>query len=601
MFNKPSLASPWIQVLILTAIAACLFFARLGRLPLLEPDEGRNAEVAREMLTSGDWITPHFDTLPYLDKPVLYFWFVAGSFHAFGLSEWAARLPSALAALGTLLLTWFLARRMFGGSTGLAAGVVFSTVPLAIAFSRTVIFDMTLTFFVTLAIAAFWLGEGSGFRETRWDVVAFGSMGLATLTKGPVGFLVPLLSLLAYAGLRGRIGELKRIRWGLGLAVFLAVVLPWFIAVSARNPGFPKYALWQESLLRFATHRAHRGGSIFYYIPVYLAGFFPWSFFLLFALWNRRGAWRRLRGDRYRAVAFLLAWPAVIFVFFSISRSKLPAYFLPALVPLSVLMAKAWDALRGSSESSRRPDWLTGGFAALILVGLLIAFAPHLIEFLGLRTRVVRRVHPAVRAMLGPSLTYTGIALAALGFLGRNLVTRARFRATPLAAFVLVALTVPLLLLRWIQPLATYASTASSRSLARNILEGPERDRPVYGYYYFRTSLPFYLRRPVGLVTADGDEITSNYVVARFAGLRGKPLNPGAPEPLLAGPDEFERFAGHPRPTLVMVRNEFVPQLAAQVGRLESLWEGWQYSVWEIPAQTSGRAGPEAAKSQPVR
>ena len=140
-------------------VAGSLFFLGLGWLPLLEPDEGRNAEVAREMLASGDLITPHFNTLPYLDKPPVFFWLVAGCFHLVGVSELTARLPSALAALATMLLVWFLARRMFGDGARLRAGIVLATSPLVIAFSRLVIFDMTLAFLMTLAMTSFWLAD----------------------------------------------------------------------------------------------------------------------------------------------------------------------------------------------------------------------------------------------------------------------------------------------------------------------------------------------------------------------------------------------------------------------------------------------------------
>ena len=141
-----------------------LFFAGLGRLPLLEPDEGRNAEVGREMLVSGDWITPHYNGFAYLDKPAVFFWMVAASLKTFGVSEGAARLPSALMAVATMLLVWFLARRMFGDSAGLRAGLVFAACPLALVLAREVIFDMTLTFLVTVAMVAFWLAEERDFR-----------------------------------------------------------------------------------------------------------------------------------------------------------------------------------------------------------------------------------------------------------------------------------------------------------------------------------------------------------------------------------------------------------------------------------------------------
>ncbi|MGH9455338.1 MAG: ArnT family glycosyltransferase, partial [Terriglobia bacterium] len=130
--------------LFLLIISALFFFLGLGRFPLLEPDEGRNAEVAREMIALRDFITPHFNHLVYLDKPALFFWMVAGSFKVFGLNEWAARFPSAIMALGTILLVWLMGRRMFGGRTGFLAACVAASSPLVIAFSRTVIFDMTL-------------------------------------------------------------------------------------------------------------------------------------------------------------------------------------------------------------------------------------------------------------------------------------------------------------------------------------------------------------------------------------------------------------------------------------------------------------------------
>ena len=260
----PVAAFPRRHLLLLLLAALLLFFAGLGRLPLIEPDEGRNAEVAREMLTSGDWITPHFNTLTYLDKPVVYFALVATSFTVWGVSEWAARFPSALMALGTMLLCWFMARRMFGNNSALRAGLIFATSPLVIGLSRFVIFDMTLAFLITLSMLCFWLAVESDFRREVPAVAMFAVWGVAAITKGPVGFLLPLISILTFQAVRGQFRELKKSRWGLGLAAFFALALPWFVAVSLRHPEFPRYALWQESLQRFAAGTARRGGSIFY-------------------------------------------------------------------------------------------------------------------------------------------------------------------------------------------------------------------------------------------------------------------------------------------------------------------------------------------------
>jgi 4-amino-4-deoxy-L-arabinose transferase-like glycosyltransferase len=588
-----------LPLLLLFVLAGCLFFAGLGSLPLLEPDEGRNAEVAREMVASGDWITPHYNGLPYLDKPAVFFWLVASSFKLAGLCEWSARAPSAWMGLCLLLLSWFLARRMFGDSAAVRAGVIIATAPLVMVFSRLVIFDMTAAFLITFAMASFWLAEAAEFRRPGLDILMFLAMGLATITKGPVGFLLPLLSLTAYQALRGRLRELKRLRWGLGCAVFLAAVLPWFISVSIRHLDFPRYALLEESLARFSGGLVHRKGGLLYYIPVYLAGFFPWSIFLLWVGWCRHKRWKEFRLGSFSPNLYLLTWSVVTFAFFSLSRSQLPGYFLPAIVPLGILTAKAWDEL-GSSASLRAPDWLTAGFASLLGLGLIVAACSQLGIFSSAHSHLAQKLPAPAFALLKPSILYTGLILTALAVVGRNTAARLRGRSLSLTAFALLALTAPLLLARWIAPLKSYAEANSSRQLAATILSSPERDLPIYGYYYFRTSLPFYLRRPVGLVTTRGNELTSNYLASRVRQIR-----PGSSQE--AGPKAFPRtfkdldplpvdqrrlldilefidlVHSSPRPRLVLVRNTHVSMLAQEVNRLEPLWTGWGYSVWKIP------------------
>src|SRR5437899_2944833 len=469
------------------------------------------------MLASGAWLTPHFDTLPYLDKPALFFWLVAGSFRVWGLSEWAARFPSALAAMATAFLIWLLARRMFGGRVALRAGLVWATSPLVIAFARLVIFDMTLTFLVTAALTCFWFRETSDFPRWWLDAGLFGAMGLATFEKGPVGFILPLLSISVYAAARGRFRDLKRLRWGLGLVIFAATGLPWFVFTSIRHPEFLRYALW-ETWLRYATASARRAGGPFYYIPVFLGGFLPWSFFLLFAAWNRLKKWKALKDEAHQAELFLAVTAAVICIFFSIGRSKLPGYVLPALVPLSILTARAWEGV--GSGSGDRPDWLTAGFGALLALGLLTAAAPQLLHLASVQALAARKIPPQALELIGPSLFSSGVILAALGALGRNVAAHRRGKVLSLGTFAALALTAPLLLVRWIQPLRTYAEASSSRRLGRTVLASPERELPIYGYYYFRTGLPFYLSRPVGLVTAGASETTSNYISSEWPRLR---------------------------------------------------------------------------------
>jgi 4-amino-4-deoxy-L-arabinose transferase-like glycosyltransferase len=591
-----------VHFFLLLAVAACMFFAGIGRLSLIEPDEGRNAEVAREMLAHGDWITPHFNNFAYLDKPPVFFWAIATTFKVAGLSEASARFPSALAALLTVFLVWFLARRMFENSTGLYAGIVVATSPLVVVFARDVIFDMTLTLFVTAAMVCYWLRETQLQHRRLLDVLFFAAMGLATLTKGPVGFLLPLLSIIVYQALRRKLSRLKDLNWILGLATFFAVTLPWFIAICLRHPDFPGYAFWQESLERFATGHSHRAGPIYYYLIIYLAGFLPWSFFLLYAGLHRITRWKELQQEPQAPVLFLLSWVGLIFVFFSISQSKLPGYFLPAMVPLSILMGKVWTGSEPNREG-RAADWLTGGFATLIAIGIIIAAIPHFEHFLFPHGRLQRKMPHDVFALLGPTMLYTGLILAALGIIGRNLCARAREKKPTVIMFAVVACCFPVMLVRWFHPLQLFASAKSSRALAQTILDSPQKKLPIYGYYYFRTGLPFYLRRPAGLISSNADELTSNYIVTQWprikreAGTGQLPqrLTPAATDGMPLVMDGNDWLAKRrPTPMLVLVRNNRVAQLAKAVHAMSPMWTGWQYSVWEIPANP----GPTVASEK---
>jgi len=582
-------AFPVRDLALLLAVAGLLFFAWLGRLPLIEPDEGRNAEVAREMLATGDFITPHFNTLTYLDKPAAYFWMVAGSFRVAGVNEWAARLPSALMALATMLLVWFLARRMFGDGAGLRAGLAFATAPLVIVYSRYVIFDMTLAFLVCAAMVSYWQAQASNFRRPLLDMIFFAALGVAAITKGPVGFLLPLLSVLTFAGITGRWRDLRRLRWGLGVLVFLAAALPWFLAVSMRNRGFPRYAFWQESLQRFATSSTRRGGSIFYYLPVYLGGYLPWSIFLLYAGLTRLKLWRRMREESDRPTAYLVSWAAVVLIFFTISRSKLPGYFLPAVAPLSILTAKVWEDFE--TLKSGRPRWLGPSFLTLAALGIVVAVLPQAFRWEAVAAAANRKIPPAALALLKPSLFYSGLVLAALGILGRNLTRHSTAAKSSLFSLALLAMTVPLLLVRWAPALEAYANVLSSRRLAQAIQNGPERDLPVYGYYCFRTGLPFYLQRPVNLVTTDASELTSNYVAANLARMRQETTAAGL-EPVLSDPQNLrERVQRATRPILVMVRVRDTQKLFDTVPNAEPLWTEWEHSIWKIPPGRNEEVG----------
>ena len=283
-----------------------------------------------------------------------------------------------------------------------------------------------------------------------------------------------------------------------------------------RNPDFPRYAFWNESLKRFTTAAAHRGGGIFYYIPVFLGGFFPWSLFLLLAGWNRLRRWRELRQEAGRPILFLLTLGGMgirVLLDFAFQASHLfSARNCSAQHPDGT-------GLAGSGEGSRSAP---AGLADRRICPVAGRRRPG-----GRRVALValsrpltcgwpRSLPPASLELIQPSLLYTGLILAAMGFLGRRIWPRkCAGERWPSPHSCCWRSLFPMLVLRWYAPLKLLAESHSSRSLAATILASPERDSPIYGYYYFRTSLPFYLRRPVGLLSVEWGEMTSNYQVAR--------------------------------------------------------------------------------------
>jgi len=217
---------------------------RLGHLPLLAPDEGRNAEVGREMKESGAWLVPTYNGVDYLDKPAFYFKTVALSMAIFGQNETAARIPSAAFGVGLVVMVVAFCRKVHGTRCGLLAAIVVATMPLYFANARIVIFDIALAFFVCGAIFAGYLAEATAGRARRiWYLVGAASAGLATLVKGPVGFLIPTLVLLFFNRLEGRAGAWKRLFAPLNLVVFFGITLPWFVGLCFAHRDFFQYGL----------------------------------------------------------------------------------------------------------------------------------------------------------------------------------------------------------------------------------------------------------------------------------------------------------------------------------------------------------------------
>jgi 4-amino-4-deoxy-L-arabinose transferase-like glycosyltransferase len=489
-------------------VAAWMIFFRLGGLPLMEPDEGRNAEVAREMMVSGAWLVPTLDGLPYLDKPAFFFRCAAISLSLFGVDEAAARLPSALSGMAMLVMLFAFCRRLYGETVGSLAVLVASTSPLFFSFSRIVIMDAMLGAFVCASIfAAFLAEEAEGRRRRLWYLASALAAGGATLVKGPVGFLVPALVVSVFNRLDGRRGAARRCFAPLNVLVFLVVVLPWFLGLGAREPGFFYYGLVEESFHRFTTGGSfHRDQPFYYYLPVVFAGLFPWSLLIpepALLAWRGRSRWTS--ADR-----LFLAWAVVVVLLFSLSSAKQPAYVLTAVVALAALIGRVLALALEDPE---------GRVARLILRGMTVAAMVYAV--LVAASIVVSRRPDLLRShgsdvsqiFLRPLLLFA----AGLVVAGAVAVT-ARRRSSPGWAAVALALFPLSLLTAGFSGLRGYAETRSSKDLAARI-EALPGDVQVACFDCFPESVAFYLREPMAIIDPGGspEEIKSNFLLFRWA------------------------------------------------------------------------------------
>jgi 4-amino-4-deoxy-L-arabinose transferase-like glycosyltransferase len=379
-----SSAGSWRRDLLwLTVAFAALFFFRLGGYPLNNPDEGRNAEIPREMVASGDWVTPRLNGVNYFEKPPLVYWTTALALKAFGPAEWAMRSTPALTALLGVLITYGAGRRLYGRKTGLAAALVLGTSLFYFIMAHVLVLDMAVSVFMSATLFCFILGvrEPAGSGSRRWFFYGlYASAALATLTKGLIGFLVTgavmFLWLLVF-------NEWKRLRplfLPSGVLLFLAIAVPWHVLAAQHNPTwFHRYIVF-EHFERFLTPVASRPGPLWYFVPIVLAGLFPWVGFLAGAVRTSfAGGWgsRKTSAEAW----FLLTWIGFVFLFFSVSKSKLPPYILPVFPPLAVLLGRAIAPVfeTGTAAGFRTGLRVFVGFC-LVLTGafLLVVFRPHL-------------------------------------------------------------------------------------------------------------------------------------------------------------------------------------------------------------------------------
>ncbi|MCP4627270.1 MAG: glycosyltransferase family 39 protein [bacterium] len=323
-------------VFIFTLVAVCLilFFFNLGNRALWDIDEGKHAATSKDMVLSGDWVTPKYNGEKFYDKPPLHNWFVAISFLIFGFNEFAARLPAALLGMGCVFITYLLGRRIFGPTAAFLSSLVLASSVEFFVLSRTVVHDISLAFFITLALTLFYLGYENEKHRKPYFLVGYAAMGLSVLAKGPVGILLPAAIIGLFLILKKQLRFLREMQVGWGMLVVLAVAAPWYILISIKDPDYLSYFFLKQNFGNFFSADVRHPEPIYYYIPVLMGGMFPWSIFLPLALFRAIRARKSANND---GMLFALLWVAVIFIFFSLASSKLGTYLLP-LFPAAALL-----------------------------------------------------------------------------------------------------------------------------------------------------------------------------------------------------------------------------------------------------------------------
>jgi 4-amino-4-deoxy-L-arabinose transferase-like glycosyltransferase len=448
------------------ALAAVLlvvvWLGALGVRPLYKTDESRYAEIPREMVASGDWLTPRLNDFKYFEKPPLQYWATAAFFEVFGERDWAARLWTALSALAGIGLVYAFARRVYGAPAGALAAAILVASPLYVLLGQINTLDMGVTFFLSAAIFAFAL------ERMYWFWIA---CALAVLSKGLIGIVLPAGAIGVYILAKWDWALLKRMKLFTGGLLFLAIAAPWFIAVSLANAEFFHFFFIQEHFQRFTTRIHGRYQPMWYFLPILAAGIAPWLLLLVPAL---RRSLPMKRDGQFDTPLFLAIWAVLVFAFFSVSSSKLPSYILPVFPPLAVLAG----------------GWLAGVQPRRLLAaqGLLVALIAAAGSMLAPR-------YGAAYSSFMPWLSGALAVLAAGALAAAFLAWRGRTQSSvlALAAGTFVCCQIAL---------AGHATLAPRFSVASLVERaGPiPADAAIYAVDAYDHTIPWYLRRTVTMV-----------------------------------------------------------------------------------------------------
>jgi 4-amino-4-deoxy-L-arabinose transferase-like glycosyltransferase len=474
----------------LAVLLVAVWLATLANRPLFNPDEGRYAEIPREMLSGGDWVIPHLDGLDYIEKPPLQYWATATMYRLFGVSEFAARLYTALTALGTVALVGLLGTRLGGRDTGWRAAAIASGMVMMVVLGQLVTLDMSLTFYMTASMTGFVLAQQANDSRPKWMLMAWIAAALGVLTKGLVAAAIPAAVLVIYSLCSRDFTPWRKLNLAWGLPVFLGLTVPWHWLAALRRHDFLQFFFVHEHFARYLTPIADREESWWFFGMVFLIGTVPWTVPALRVLvsgWRGGGRGHGAgtpgdgAGSPFRPTFFLWIWVLFVCVFFSLSDSKLMPYILPAMPALAVLIAAQPIA------TLKRDFLVTAILTAIagVVLGVASFYEPALVP--------ASPGRPYFLVLAKPLREVAALLIVSGAFVwaqGARDATRA-------GVFLGVGWCLAGLLL--IRSATLLAPIYSGIDLA-NALPPGSGDAPLYSVRTYDQTLPFYLRRTVILV-----------------------------------------------------------------------------------------------------
>ncbi|MCQ9207130.1 MAG: glycosyltransferase family 39 protein [Omnitrophica bacterium] len=464
-------------IVVLILVSGLLFFVGLGRMALTDPDEVFYAETAREMHNRGEFLTPRIFGQPQFEKPPLYYWLVALSFGAFGVNEFSARLASVIFGIFGVLGVYFLGKILISKRAGFLAGIVLATNIKYVILARACVTDMVLCVFILYAFLCFFYGHLSNSKGTKWYLLSAVFLGLSVLTKGPIGIFLPFVITAIYLICTRESGKLKKIPFAKCILLFLAVSLPWYILMyRTHGKEFIDMFFGFHNIIRFLEPEHKIGDVFYYYFPATLAGFFPWSAFLPIGIWQII----REKDIKIRKTnIFLVAWVLVIFVFFSISRTKLPTYTFPIYPALALFMGRLLEVLFKGGLTRRQTKGM-GVLTGILFVSITAGLA---VLYVALKGRYPSLINAALLA---------GSLFAALMAVSAWHIFRKRY-ARGLAIYI--ASFVFFLSLLSVSVLYEIGKYESSKNVSKKILSMARPDEMIGAETHYRRGVAFYTKR----------------------------------------------------------------------------------------------------------